>query len=260
MADNAPNIRFGKNARMYIALDDGSGVEPADAAFVYFCATSQIEIGGKKGTETVNNFCTGGNDVNVNDGSETYTLTTGDATWAENDAAINLLETAYNTDARVHYRIYPLGKGAGQPAYRGTLDVNEWKLTIPSKGLIKMTNGLNPLGKPEKGTVDGAGAFTAVGYSLVGAPLADNAAANLPALAAGQAVNYKVTTAAVGDMSVTVAGASAPRTVTILDNTGAQKATGTDTATFTAAPIGTYTVRVTGVAASTGGTITVDWA
>lgn len=263
MADNAPNVRFGKNARMYIALDNGSGQEPADADFVYFCATSQIEIGGQKGSETVNNFCTGGNDVAVNDGSETNTITTGDATWAENDAAINILETAYETDTRVYYRIYPLGKGNGKPVYRGLLEVKEWKLTIPSKGLIKMTNGLTPLGKPEKGTVDADGVFTKTNFTspaaVAGGALADNTAKNLPELGAGQQVNYTVTSTGAGDLTVDVAGASAPRTVTILDSTGAQKATGVDGATLAAAPAGTYTIRINGAAASTGGTVTADF-
>ncbi|WP_339096190.1 hypothetical protein WDJ50_02555 [Deinococcus sp. VB142] len=265
---SAPNIRFGKNARMYIALDDGSGTEPAFSteSWAYFCATDQLEIGGKKGTETVNNFCTGGNDVEVNDGSETNTLTTGDGTWAENDKAILMLERAYETEARVWYRIYPLGLGDGKPVFRGLLDVNEWKLTIPSKGLIKMSNGLNPLGKPERGTVNAAGQFTPVDYgtatlpqSINGGALTDNVAANLPNLSAGQEVNYTVTSTQPGDLTAVTAGSSTPRTVSIVDGAGAVKATGEGGATYAAAPAGTYTVRVSGAQASTGGTITADY-
>lgn len=268
---SAPNVRFGKNARMYIALDDGSGTEPAfntqNGTWAYFCATSQLEIGGQKGSETVNNFCTGGNDVQVNDGSETNTITTGDATWAENDRAIQMLETAYETDTRVWYRIYPLGLGNGKPVYRGLLEVKEWKLTIPSKGLIKMTNGLNPLGKPEKGTVDAAGVFTKTDFggssnlppAINGGPLADNVATNLQNMAANQEANYTLTSTGAGDIMAVIAGASSARTVSIVDSTGAVKATGTDGATFAAAPAGTYTVRVGGAAASNGGTVTVDY-
>ncbi|WP_278913216.1 hypothetical protein [Deinococcus wulumuqiensis] len=269
---NAPNVRFGRNARMYVALDDGSGQEPAfntqNGTWAYFCATSQLEIGGQKGSETVNNFCTGGNDVDVNDGSETNTLTTGDATWAEDDSAITMLERAYETDARVWYRIYPLGLGDGKPVYRGLLEVKEWKLTIPSKGLIKMTNGLTPLGKPEKGTVDAQGVFTKTDFdapatrpqSINGGALVDNVAVNLPALAANQEANYTLTSTAAGDLTVVTAGSSASRTVSIVDSTGAVKATGTDGATYAAAPAATYTVRVSGAQASTGGNVTADFA
>lgn len=267
-----PNVRFGRNARMYIAPYAAGGAEPAFDQYTYFCATDQIEIGGQKGSETVNNFCTGGNDVELSDGSETPSLSTGDAFWTENDRALQILEAAYdNNDPEtnyVWYRIYPLGLGKGKPVYRGLLQVNEWKLTIPSKGFIKMSNGLNPTGKPEKGTAGANNTFVPAADGTAPAPapatinggaLSDNVATNLPDMSANQVSTYTVTSTAPGDITVVTAGTSTPRTVSIVDASGTQQATGTDGASYAAAPAGTYTVRVTGTQASTGGTVTADY-
>lgn len=273
----APDIRYGKNARLELAPWNG-GVEPPADQFVFFCATDQVEIGSEKGKETINNFCTGGNDVEIGDGSEKPTLTTGDAFWTEKDKAMLILKAAYNApdeeNARVWYRFYPLGKGAGKPVFRGILDVSSWKMTAPSKGLIKMAHGLNVLGKPEEGTVGAGGAFVplaAFSYDaasyfsapapqpIAGAALADNVAANLPDTQAAQAVTYSVTSTAQGDITVATAGTSSARTVDILNAAGDVLATGANGALLAAAPAGTYTVRVGGANASTGGTITADW-
>ncbi|GAA5513646.1 hypothetical protein Dcar01_02390 [Deinococcus carri] len=156
-------VRFGKNARIEVApYTDGS--EPPAAAWQHLCLTNRVSLGGEKGTETFENFCTEGNEVEVLDGSEKGTLEFGDTTWTEDDAALAVLKKASKAKtedgSKVHYRVFPLGKGEGKPVFRGIFQVKNWKLDVPSKGLIKIENGVTPLGVPEEGTQGADGAFT----------------------------------------------------------------------------------------------------
>jgi len=163
MADDV-QFRFGKNARIEIAPYT-DGTEPAAGAFINFCLTNQVEVGLTNGTITIDTFCTGG-EIEVPDGSQTGELTFGDTTWTEDDDALKLLEDAafskVENGSKVHYRIYPLGKAVGKPVWRGILNATGVKLTIPSKGVIKMAVTPKAQGAPERGTVGAAGAFTPV--------------------------------------------------------------------------------------------------
>lgn len=156
-------IRFGKNARIEIAPYT-DGTEPGAGAYLHFCMTDSVAIGGEKGTETINNFCTGGNDVDVLDGSEKGSVEFGDSSWTEDDPALAIFKAANKNKtengSKVHYRVYPIGKGEGKPVYRGIFQVQNWKLTIPSKGTIKIANGVTALGVPEEGTQAADGKFT----------------------------------------------------------------------------------------------------
>lgn len=163
-ANRRAEFRFGKNSRIEIAPMTEDGTEPAASEFVHFCLTNRVTIGLSKGTVTIENFCIGGS-TEVPDGTQTGELEFGDTTWTENDPAVKMLEdAAFANDERgsqLFYRVYPLGKGAGKPVFRGILSVNEWSLLTPVTGVITVTNGVNALGAPERGTQGAGGEFVA---------------------------------------------------------------------------------------------------
>lgn len=265
--ENNVNFRFGKNARMEIAKPLDGMEAPALKDYTYFCLTNQISIGLNKGSVTIDTFCTGG-EVEVPDGSSTGTLEFGDTTWAENDAALKILEDAAFSETEdgstLYYAVYPIGKKENAPMFRGRLMVNEWKLDMPSKGVIKVTNGVRAYGKPERGTLVG-GVFvpnpkdTVSGVSTIQlASGVASAAVNVPA---GEVRKYSITVAQKSNITITTAGADGDVDLRVYDANGflvaeSAKVGSNETVTLNDAPMGTYTAHVIGTKAAKNVTVT----
>lgn len=265
--ENNVNFRFGKNARMEIARPLDGMEAPALNDYVYFCLTNQISIGLSKGSVTIDTFCTGG-EVEVPDGSSTGTLEFGDTTWAENDAALKILEDAAFSDTEdgstLFYAVYPIGKKEGAPMFRGQLMVNEWKLDMPSKGVIKVTNGVRAYGKPERGTFTG-GVFipnpkdTVAGVQTI--ELVSGVAQPATDYTAGQVRKYTITTAQPQDIEFKTTGADGDVDLRVYDANSYLVAQGStvgsnETVNLQAAPAGIYTAHVVAVKAASDVVIT----
>ncbi len=102
-----PAFRFGKNAVVKVAAaTPADGTKPAAAdAFKVLCLTNEVTIGLSNGTITLENFCTGGADVEVPDGTTTGKVELGDATWTEADPALILLEARVQLHRRAVRRL-----------------------------------------------------------------------------------------------------------------------------------------------------------
>jgi len=154
-----PAFRFGKNAVVKVAAaTPADGTKPAAAdAFKVLCLTNEVTIGLSNGTITLENFCTGGADVEVPDGTTTGKVELGDATWTEADPALILLEAAAfnSTGAQysgyVWFEVMPLGAGTTKPVYDILVFVKEWSMKTPSKGVITVQHALLAQGAPNKG-------------------------------------------------------------------------------------------------------------
>ena len=155
-----PDFRFGKNAVAKVTPADpatGARVTTANASKV-FCLTNKITIGLSNGTITIENFCTGGSDTEVPDGSQTGKLEFGDTQWTENDPALGIMETAARNETQATYGgmvwfdIYPLGMATGKPMYSIQAFVKEWNMDIPSKGTITVSHAVTAQTIPVKGT------------------------------------------------------------------------------------------------------------
>ncbi len=158
-----PVYRFGKNAVILAAAiaataiaADGTVTKPATADFKVFCLPSSVEIGVSNSTVPIENFCTGGQTVNVRDGGQEGTMTIGESTWSEGDPVLDVFEAAAFADTPeggwVYISVAPLGVGVGKPVYDLIIDVRAWTMTIPSKGVITVGHELAVLEGPIPGT------------------------------------------------------------------------------------------------------------
>jgi len=154
-----PDFRFGKGSVTKVTPADpttGARVTTANASKV-LCLTNKVTVGVSNGTTTIENFCTGGTDVEVPDGSQTGKVEFGDTQWTENDPALALMETAARNEAGTTYGgyvwldIYPLGTTSGKLMYSVQVFVKEWTLDVPSKGVITVAHTVTAQAIPVKG-------------------------------------------------------------------------------------------------------------
>lgn len=155
----APKFRFGKNAVLEVAPATAQGAEPplADASWKVLCLTKEVKIARENGTETIENFCTNGQEIEVADGSSKGTMDLGETLWVEDDPVLQMIETAcFSSDENgttLYMHVYPIGKGAGKPYYKLTVQVKKWELTMPSKGTIKVDHDINVIEGPTKAQI-----------------------------------------------------------------------------------------------------------
>lgn len=158
-----PVYRFGKNAVIRAAplapgdvAADGTVTKPLAATFKVFCLPNSVEIGVSNSTVSIENFCTGGQTVNVRDGGQEGTMTIGESNWTEGDEVLGYFEDAAFADTPtggwIYIEVAPLGVGAGKPVYDLIIDVRGWTMSIPSKGVITVTHDLAVLEGPIPGT------------------------------------------------------------------------------------------------------------
>lgn len=159
MAPQVPTFRFGRNAVTEITpADPATGAKViTTGASKLLCLANKVTIGLSNGTITIENFCTGGQDIEVPDGSKTGKLEFGDTQWTEADASLAIMEAAARNEENepyggyVYVDVYPIGKGTGKLMYTILAFVKEWTLDMPSKGTVTVTHAVTAQGIPEKG-------------------------------------------------------------------------------------------------------------
>ena len=138
----------GKLAVLQIALVSPTtpDVIPLAANRRVLCETNSIKIGFGSKSITFENFCTGGDDVEVPTG-KTPRLEIGDAQWTDDSLSLQDMEKAAREDVEAWYFYYPKGL-AGNKGYYGKLNVSEWDMTSASAGLTTVQHQLKPVGLP----------------------------------------------------------------------------------------------------------------
>ncbi len=148
----APKFRFGKNAILRVAAvtafaANGSATKPLAANFKLLCLAAEVTIGIENTTIDIENFCTNGRTISVRDGGRDGTMSLGNTTWVEDDAAVVIMQAAAFADSEtgglVFVEVLPLGAGVGKPVFDLVIDVRTWELTIPSKGVITVAHELS---------------------------------------------------------------------------------------------------------------------
>lgn len=150
--------RFGKNAVVRVAPGMADGTKPLAASFKVLCLVKDVSIGLTNGKISLENFCTGGNTIDIPDGTSMGSMTIGTANWTEGDLSLMIMEAAAqntlgtDTGNDVWAEVCPLGIGTGKPLYDLPIWVEKWDLKIPDKGVITVDYGVSVYGKPQPGT------------------------------------------------------------------------------------------------------------
>lgn len=152
-AELKDKITLGRDSIFRVAPLAAGGAMPAAAAYKELCLASEVTVGFENRTISFQNFCTGGDDLEIPVGS-TGSVDLSEMQWIEDDEALMIMETAARTPAPIAYEYLPAGAGTGKPVYRGIIDVNSWKVKSASDGTVTVENPtISSAGKPEKGTL-----------------------------------------------------------------------------------------------------------
>ena len=149
--------RFGKNAVLRVAPGMADGSKPLAASFKVLCLVKDVSIALTNGKISLENFCTGGNTIDIPDGTSMGEMTIGEANWTEADPALLLMEAAAQNTAGtetgndVWFEVCPLGIGTTKPVYDVPAWVEKWELKMPDKGVITVNHTINVYGKPQPG-------------------------------------------------------------------------------------------------------------
>lgn len=152
-AELKDKITLGRDSIFRVAPLGANGAMPAAAAYKELCLASEVTVGFENRTISFQNFCTGGDEIEIPVGS-TGSVDLSEMQWIEDDEALLIMETAARDLAPIAYEYLPAGAGTGKTVYRGIMDVKSWKVKSASDGTVTVESPtLGAPGKPEKGTL-----------------------------------------------------------------------------------------------------------
>ncbi len=156
-AELQAKVALGADAIFRVAPPGAADAPPVAADYKELCLSSEVTVGFESKSISFANFCSRGEDVEINVGA-TGTIDLSEMQWIADDAALVIMENAARAaidgtgSSTVYYEFLPDGVGAGKVIYRGTMIVKSWKIKAAAAGTVTVDSPtIGAGGAPEKG-------------------------------------------------------------------------------------------------------------